>query len=98
MIIHEVVGLNSSREWLKQSIEQVNITNVKGSTRYNGARVLDYIFKQLQREFSCVEDVIFNVDDDHAALFTAIKLGYTNIIYTGASKEAILMLNYIKNN
>ncbi|MGI4775329.1 MAG: hypothetical protein ACRYE9_00080 [Janthinobacterium lividum] len=94
--IHEVISLTTSREFLRQSIEPVNITNIKGSTRYNGIRVLDYIFRQLQQEFSRIKGVILNVDDDHAALFTAIKLGYKNINYTGKSKEAISILNNIK--
>ncbi|RYE06284.1 MAG: hypothetical protein EOP33_03610 [Rickettsiaceae bacterium] len=94
--IHEVISLNSSRESLKQSNEKVNITNIKGSTRYLGIRVLDYIFKQLQHEFTHVENVILNVDDDHAALFTAVNLGYKNINYTGGSQEVVRMLKHIK--
>jgi hypothetical protein len=34
-----------------------------------------------------IKDII-HVGEDHAALFTAIRLGYQNIIYTGTSCEA----------
>lgn len=73
-------------------IDPVILTNRVGSTRYYGILVLDYMFKKLLEEFPQVIQIIIEVEDDHAALFSAIKLGYKNIIYTGKSEEARKML------
>ncbi|MGR0202359.1 hypothetical protein, partial [Klebsiella pneumoniae] len=66
----------------------VILTNKSGSTRYYGMLVWDYIFKKLIEEFPQIVKIIVNVGNDHAALFTAIKLNYQNIVYTGKSAEA----------
>lgn len=88
----EIIDLESAREFLKTYNELVILTNPHGSSRYYGMRVLDYMFKELAKEFSQITDIIVNVDDDHAALFTAIKLGYKNINYSGDSEEAQMIL------
>lgn len=92
MLTYEIIDLESAKEFLKTHTAPVIITNPGGSTRYYGMRVLDYMFKELSKEFSQITDIIVNVDDDYAALFTAIKLGYKNIKYTGDSQEARMIL------
>lgn len=82
-----VENLSDAREFLRQFHDPVILTNRIGSTRYYGILVLDYMFKKLLEEFPQITDIIIEVGDDHAALFSAIKLGYKNIIYTGKSEE-----------
>lgn len=57
--------------------------------------LLDYILKQLEKEFSNIEKIILNIDDDHTALYTAMDLGYSNIIYNGESSSVkeLIQLN-----
>jgi len=90
--VFEIVDVESAREFLKTHTEPIIVTNPCGSSRYYGMRVLDYMFRELTKEFPQITDIIVNVDDDHAALFTAIKFGYENINYTGDSEEAKMIL------
>lgn len=77
ILIYEVKDLQSAREFLRNYKNPVIITNPKGSSRYYGALVLDYIFKTLQSEFPQIQKIIFNVSaGDNAAFFTACKLDY----------------------
>ncbi|WP_425362693.1 hypothetical protein [Candidatus Tisiphia endosymbiont of Hybos culiciformis] len=85
---YTIENLSDAREFLSKFHDPVILTNKSGSTRYYGMLVLDYIFKTLTKEFSQIVKIIVNVENDHAALFTAIKLNYQNIIYTGESAEA----------
>ena len=65
-----------------QTDKRVTLTNPQGSTRYYGMRIIDYIFKTLQQEFpNKISGVIVNAYDDHSALITAKKLGYSQIEY-----------------
>jgi hypothetical protein len=91
-LTYEIIDLESAKEFLKTYTQPVIMTNPHGSSRYYGMRVLDYMFKELSKEFLQITDIIVNVDDDHAALFTAIKLGYKNIKYSGDSQEAKMIL------
>lgn len=81
-LLYEVESLASARAFLRSYQDKIIITNPKGSTRYYGMLVLDYMFKILRAEFSQITEVIVNVDNDNAALFTARKLGYQHIIIT----------------
>ena len=91
-LIYEVVDLATAREFLKNYQDPVVITNIEGSAKYYGTLVLEYIFKNLAKEFPQIVKVIMNVSDDNAALFTAIKLNYKNILYNGTSETAKKML------
>ena len=91
-LIYEVVDLATAREFLKNYKDEVVITNIEGSTKYYGTLVLDYIFKNLVKEFPQIVKAIINVSDDNVALFTAIKLNYKNILYNGTSETAKKML------
>ncbi|XVN43430.1 MAG: hypothetical protein RCG15_03960 [Candidatus Rickettsia vulgarisii] len=91
-----VENLSDAREFLHHYHDPVILTNKIGSTRYYGILVLDYMFRTLQKEFPQITGIIIEVGDDHAALFSAIKLGYKNIIYTGKSEEAKKMLAYLE--
>lgn len=92
-LIYEVNDLRSAREFLKNHTDKVILTNKEGSTRYYGMLALDYIFKNLLAEFPQITKIIVNVCDDNAALFTAIKLNYKNIKYSGKSEAAIKMIS-----
>lgn len=92
-----VENLIDAREFLCLYHKKVILTNKVGSTKYYGILVLDYMFKQLLKEFPQITKIIIEVGDDHAALFSAVKLGYKNIIYTGNSEEARRMLHSIEN-
>ncbi len=87
-ITYTIENLSDAREFLSKFHEPVILTNKSGSTRYYGMLVWDYIFKKLIEEFPQIVKIIVNVGNDHAALFTAIKLNYQNIVYTGKSSEA----------
>jgi hypothetical protein len=91
-VIYEVVDLHSARDFLKKHTGKVILINTEGSTRYYGMLVLDYIFKNLLAEFPEITKIIVNVSDDNAALFTAIKLQYKNIKYSGKSEAARKMI------
>ncbi len=78
---------------MKSYTDPVIITNKEGSTRYYGMLVLDYMFKNLIAEFPQITKIIVNVSDDNTALFTAIKLNYTNINYNGKSETARKMIS-----
>ena len=92
-IVYEIKNLQEARNFLSSVEEQLILTNHASSVKYYGMLAIDYMFKTLSKEFpNKVLDLIVNVREDHAALFTAIKLGYKNIIYTGNSKEAIGLL------
>lgn len=85
---YTIGNLSDAREFLSEFHDPVILTNKSGSTRYYGMLVLDYIFKTLSKEFPQIVKIIVNVENDHPALFTAIKLNYQNITYTGESSEA----------
>ena len=82
-----VENLSDARKFLLQHQGPVILTNQTGSTQYYGMLVLDYIFKKLLEEFPQVVQVIINVGNDRAALLTATKLHYQNIIYNGGSPK-----------
>lgn len=93
-MIYKVRSLDSARVDISNiTTDQLTITNCSGSIKYYGMLVIDYIFKVLQQEFTQINNVIVNVDDDHAGLFTAIKLGYKQIYYTGTSCAAKRMVD-----
>lgn len=87
-ITYTIENFSDAREFLSKFHDPVILTNKSGSTRYYGILVWDYIFKKLIEEFPQIVKIIVNVENDHTALFTAIKLNYQNIIYTGESSEA----------
>lgn len=87
-ITYIIENLADARVDLSQIAAPIILTNKAGSTRYIGMLVIDYIFKKLTTEFPQIVKIIVNVGDDHSALFTAIKLNYHNITYTGTSEQA----------
>ncbi|QQV75284.1 hypothetical protein H6P87_00836 [Rickettsia tillamookensis] len=88
-IVYEIRNLEETRNFLSNVEEQIILTNPASSIKYYGMLVIDYMFKTLSKEFpKKVLELTVNVGENHAALFTAIKLGYKNIVYTGDSKEA----------
>ncbi|WPY00399.1 hypothetical protein Trichorick_00273 [Candidatus Trichorickettsia mobilis] len=91
-ILYQIENLSSAKEYITNTQNPLIITNSPNSIKYYGILVLDYIFKTLQKEFpKTITDIIVDVGDDHAALFTAKKLGYKNIKYTGNSNAAKIM-------
>ena len=92
--IYQVEYLISARKYISNTTGSLIIVNTPASIKYYGILVIDYIFRTLQQEFPQIIDIQINVEDDHAALFTAIKLGYTNIKYTGNSITAKTMLHF----
>lgn len=97
-----IKDLKSAIKYLDDAQDQVNITNISGSTRYYGTMVLDYVFQFLKLNYPTkINEIEFNVADDHIGLITVIKLGYKNIIYSGSSNQALAMLkahNKLKQN
>ncbi|MCZ6901251.1 MAG: hypothetical protein O7C59_06080 [Rickettsia endosymbiont of Ixodes persulcatus] len=92
-IVYEIRNLEEARDFLSSVEEKQILTNNASSVKYYGMLAIDYMFKTLSREFpEKVLDLTVDVGDDHAALFTAIKLGYKNIIYTGNSNEVRALL------
>ncbi|HJD62431.1 MAG TPA: hypothetical protein LFW14_02440 [Rickettsia endosymbiont of Degeeriella rufa] len=88
-VVYKVKNLEDARDLLSSAQGEYILTNSESSVKYYGMLVVDHMFEALQQEFpKKVIDVIVNVGDDHAALFTAIKLNYKNIVYTGHSEEA----------
>ncbi len=79
--IYIVENLDDAREFLRQHEGPVILINQAGSTKYYGMLVLDYIFKKLVEEFPQVVKIFINVESDKAALLTAKKLSYQNILY-----------------
>nr|WP_253310030.1 hypothetical protein [Rickettsia endosymbiont of Ceutorhynchus assimilis] len=89
-VVYEIENLEDARNFLLSCDAPIILTNKAGSTKYYGMLVVDYMFKQLTKEFlEKIVKIIVNVEDNHPALFTAIKLNYKDIIYTGNSAEAI---------
>ncbi|XVN40377.1 MAG: hypothetical protein RCO49_06015 [Rickettsia endosymbiont of Argas persicus] len=87
--VYKVENLEDARNFLSSAKGNYILTNPKSSVKYYGMLVVNHILKILQKEFpEKVVDVIVDVDDDHAALFTSVKLRYKNIVYTGDSEEA----------
>lgn len=81
LTIYPIRGLAPARQFLASCKEQVILTNIEGSTRYYGMMVLDYMFRTLKTEFpDKVAGIIVNIGDDHAARYSAIKIGYTRFI------------------
>lgn len=88
-LVYEVRNLEEARNFLSSEKGKFVLTTSSGSVKYYGILVIDQMLKALSIEFpEKVVDIIADVGDDHPALFTAIKLGYNNIVYTGDSKEA----------
>jgi hypothetical protein len=94
--LYTVESLDQARYDLTNITNDVIVTNPPASTRYYGMLVLDYMLQSLKQEFAQVTDILINVEDDHAALFTAIKLGYKNINYTGTSSDIYQLLNSLQ--
>ncbi|WP_341792689.1 MULTISPECIES: hypothetical protein [unclassified Rickettsia] len=89
-VVYEIENLEDARNFLLSCDAPIILTNKAGSTKYYGMLVVDYMFKQLTKEFlEKIVKIIVNVEDNHPALFTAIKLNYKDITYTGNSAEAI---------
>ncbi|HJD67317.1 MAG TPA: hypothetical protein LFV66_02475 [Rickettsia endosymbiont of Bembidion lapponicum] len=88
-VVYKVENLEDARDFLSSTQGEYVLTNSKSSVKYYGMLVVDHMLKTLQKEFpKKVIDVVVNVDDDNAALFSAMKLNYKNIVYTGNSEEA----------
>ncbi|MCC8377717.1 MAG: hypothetical protein LN567_04980 [Rickettsia endosymbiont of Graphium doson] len=88
-VVYKVENLEDARDFLSSAQGEYILTNSESSVKYYGMLVVDHMLETLQKEFpKKVIDVIVDIDDDHAALFTAIKLNYKNIVYTGNSDEA----------
>lgn len=91
----EIFDLLNARKKIQQMHLAINqpliLINSPGSIKTLGAVVIDYIFKTLAKEF-VVEKTILRVDEDLAGFFTALELGYTNIMYTGNSVYAKQLL------
>ena len=91
--VYTVENLEDARDFLSSAKGKYILTNPESSVKYYGMLVVDHMLKTLQKEFpEKVIDIIADVDDDHAALFTAMKLQYKNIVYTGNSEEAKALL------
>ncbi len=82
-MIYKVHNLKKAQEFLTLTKNNnITLTNVAGSSRYYGMRVLDYIFYSLKKEFSSkIKNIIVDVKGDYPSFITAKKLGYTNILY-----------------
>ncbi|WP_347938870.1 hypothetical protein [Rickettsia oklahomensis] len=92
-IVYEISTLEEARDFLSSVEEKLILTHNASSVKYYGMLIIDYMFKTLSSEFpEKVLDLTVDVGDDHAALFTAIKLGYKNIIYTGNSNAVRTLL------
>jgi hypothetical protein len=90
---YAVRDLESARIFCATHSEyDIIITNETYTIYCYGIMVLDYIFKTLQVEFPYIIKIIIDVDDNHAALFSAIKLNYQHIHYIGESMEAKMIL------
>lgn len=80
--IYEIQNIQSARKYLSRTAKPVILSNPQGSTRYYGMRVIDYIFKTLQREFpEKIKGIVVDAYDDYSAVVTAKELGYDNIKY-----------------
>lgn len=79
-MIYEVENLNSARDFLETNNQKVILSNPEGSTRYYGMRVLDHIFKTLEKEYpDKIQKIVVNAFDDYTAFVTAREIGYENI-------------------
>lgn len=97
-VVYKVENLGVARNFLSSATGDYILTNSKSSVKYYGMLVVDHMLKTLQKEFpEKVIDLIADIDDDHAALFTAMKLKYKNIVYTGGSEEAKKLLGHLVN-
>ena len=82
-MIYEIENLENARDFLKIADEKVTLSNPQGSTRYYGMRIIDCMFKILQKEFpNKINGIIVNAYDDYSAFTTARKLGYNQINYS----------------
>lgn len=72
----EIADLESARKILNNINYEIAITNPRGSTRYIGFLVIDYIFRTLIQEYTNITEVILRTDGDNAAQFSSLKLGY----------------------
>ncbi|MCC2646435.1 MAG: hypothetical protein K0R02_500 [Rickettsiaceae bacterium] len=91
----KVASLEQARkELLSLEGKDVILINSSSSIHYLGIKVVHHIFNVLRSEFK-IKDTIIDVEDDHAAAISALKLGYTKIIYRGNSTEIKNLLGYI---
>ncbi|MDF2964711.1 MAG: hypothetical protein K0Q51_99 [Rickettsiaceae bacterium] len=89
-----VESLEQARNELYKFIgKEITLRNCPGSIYYLGIKTIDYMFKLLSNEFS-ISSTIIDVEDDHAAAISALKLGYENIMYHGDSVEIKKLLGY----
>jgi hypothetical protein len=87
--VYEIGNLEDAREFLANYNGKIILTNKAGAIRYYGILVIDYMLKALMNEYpNKIAKIIIDVDDNHAALITALKLNYDNIVYKGNSAEA----------
>lgn len=97
MIVY-IESLEQGRKVLTdhRNILDISISNLSGIINYSGVNIVDCMFKILIQEFSNISKAIINVEDNNMAFFTALRLGYKDIIYTGHSKKIIQMIESIK--
>ena len=81
-MLYKIENLSTARAFLSKTEDKVILSNIEGSTRYYGMRVIDYIFKKLKQEFpDKIQDIIIDAGDDYSAFVTAKQLAYHNIKY-----------------
>lgn len=78
-VIIEITSLIEARIILQSITRKVIITNPKGSTKYMGFILIDYIFDILLKEFPLIEYAILQTNGDNAAKFSSLKSGYIKI-------------------
>ena len=78
-VLYVVNDLHSARDFLSNYKKPVELINAKGSTRYYGMLIINYMFKTLQKEFPQVVKITVDADGDNSALLTALKLGFKYI-------------------
>ena len=99
----EIIYINSlenASQQLSNIKTEVYIANAKGSIKYLGIRLIDTIFKKLQKKHDNIKEVILNIDNNSAFMYTAIEFGYKHVIYTGESEVIKKLIDkyYIKNH
>ncbi len=75
-IIIEITSLIEARELLQSMTKRVIITNPKGSAKYMGFMVINYIFDILLKKSPFIEYAILQTNGDNTAKFSAIKMHY----------------------
>ncbi len=88
MIIYEIQDLQSARDFLKRINKKIILSNKKGTTKYYGMRVIDCMFRILQKEFpNKISGVFVNIYDDYSAFITAKQNGYKNCSFDRREKN-----------